>query len=236
MVHVSNRFLAKWHRKVGIVIALLAFILSATGLLLQHADFLALDRYYIRNATLLNWYHYPTPECSSIRLQHHTVMQIDQLLLWNEHTLGDSEGKMWGAALAKETALIGAGDQLYWVTHDGELIDRVSSPIVNPTALSTSGDRFVIHSTMSSLIANEELFHWEHFESSAVRPTEVTQENFSSLELPNTAPVGITLERLLLDLHSGRLLGPIGILMMDIAAAGLILLAVSGAWLWLRKR
>lgn len=45
---------------------------------------------------------------------------------------------------------------------------------------------------------------------------------------------GLPAERIILDLHSGRLLGKYGIYIMDGAAILLIFLAGSGVWLWIR--
>ena len=46
----------------------------------------------------------------------------------------------------------------------------------------------------------------------------------------------ITWERIVLDLHSGRIAGDIGVLIMDLAALFLGYLALSGAWLYWRRR
>ncbi|MEK9766944.1 MAG: PepSY-associated TM helix domain-containing protein, partial [Thalassolituus sp.] len=42
----------------------------------------------------------------------------------------------------------------------------------------------------------------------------------------------ISLQRIVLDIHSGRWFGSWGIWMMDLAAVVLILLSISGLWLW----
>ena len=42
----------------------------------------------------------------------------------------------------------------------------------------------------------------------------------------------LSLERVLLDLHSGRILGRFGPWLMDLAAVLLLVLAVTGIWLW----
>ena len=48
---------------------------------------------------------------------------------------------------------------------------------------------------------------------------------------------GITLERLVLDVHSGRIAGLVGVYVMDAVAIGMLLLVMSGAALgWLRRR
>ena len=45
----------------------------------------------------------------------------------------------------------------------------------------------------------------------------------------------LTFERVLLDLHSGRIFGRAGPLVMDAAAVLFIALALTGFWMWLRR-
>ena len=47
---------------------------------------------------------------------------------------------------------------------------------------------------------------------------------------------GLSLEKLLLDLHSGRIFGGAGVYLIDLSAIIFIILAVSGWWLWLKRR
>ena len=46
---------------------------------------------------------------------------------------------------------------------------------------------------------------------------------------------GLPLERILLDLHSGRLFGKIGVYVMDSAAVLMIVLTVTGLLIWIRR-
>ena len=43
---------------------------------------------------------------------------------------------------------------------------------------------------------------------------------------------GLSIERVILDLHSGRLLGTGGVYFMDFVAVLLVFLASSGLWIW----
>ncbi len=45
---------------------------------------------------------------------------------------------------------------------------------------------------------------------------------------------GLPLERIILDLHSGRMFGTFGEYVMDIVALLFIFLALSGGWMWCR--
>jgi hypothetical protein len=47
---------------------------------------------------------------------------------------------------------------------------------------------------------------------------------------------GISVQRLLLDLHSGRFAGRYGPLAVDLLAVFLAVLSLSGAWLFLKPR
>ncbi len=47
---------------------------------------------------------------------------------------------------------------------------------------------------------------------------------------------GINLERMVLDFHSGRLFGSIGVWFVDIVGVMVILLALSGLFLWFGRR
>jgi hypothetical protein len=47
---------------------------------------------------------------------------------------------------------------------------------------------------------------------------------------------GLSVERVIADLHSGRVIGIVGPFVMDVVAVLLIVLSLSGLLLWLRPR
>ena len=47
---------------------------------------------------------------------------------------------------------------------------------------------------------------------------------------------GLPVERVLLDLHSGRIFGKPGVYVVDAAAILFLVLAASGVWLWGKRR
>lgn len=46
---------------------------------------------------------------------------------------------------------------------------------------------------------------------------------------------GLSVERVLVDLHSGRLAGLSGVVVMDLAAVALVILALTGIVIWIRR-
>ncbi|GGA64893.1 hypothetical protein GCM10011369_02860 [Neiella marina] len=234
---LTNRFLLNWHRQIGLFVAILALNLSITGVLLQHTELFKLDRTYLTSSWLLNWYNYPEPNVDVVHLRQQQVIQVDDQILLGETIVGNSKGQLWGAAETEESILIASGYVLIWLTHDGEVIDVMPSPIADSrSTLARTGDQFQIWSEAGWLIADPELSDWQLASEPGELPLAVEPTDFRQIHLPSELSVGISLERLMLDLHSGRLFGPVGVVLMDLASVGLILLAISGCWLWLRRR
>jgi len=47
---------------------------------------------------------------------------------------------------------------------------------------------------------------------------------------------GLPLERVIIDIHSGRILGQAGVLLVDFMALLFLSLAMSGVWMWYKYR
>ena len=236
MIKVTNRSLINYHKKTGVLVALLALVLAITGLLLQHSDDAGWGHTYLRTPWLLDWYSYPEPDIQHLQLGEHQVLQVDDTLLFNQQVLAQSNGKLWGAASNGETILIGSGTYLYWLSMEGDLIDRLDSPSQNSSALASQQGDFYLKSPSSWLSVDSELEIWLPSSAPQHPPITVQHSQLKQFTLPADLPVGISIERLLQDLHSGRLFGIFGVILMDLASVALVLLALTGCWVWLRKR
>ena len=47
---------------------------------------------------------------------------------------------------------------------------------------------------------------------------------------------GLSMEKLILDVHSGRILGRFGVILVDLAAVLFLLLSITGTWIWIRRK
>ena len=45
----------------------------------------------------------------------------------------------------------------------------------------------------------------------------------------------LTWDRVMLDIHTGRIVGDVGVWLMDLAAIAMIILSVTGAYMWWRR-
>lgn len=235
MRKINNRSLIKYHRWIGLFTLIFILILAITGLLLQHTDSFGFGHKHLRQSWLLSWYNSPTPEIQSIELKTHHIIQVDQSVLFNQKIIGQSNGRLWGASQTDDSVLIGTGTTIFWLTSAGEMIDSLKPPVSQPRGLINVNQQFKLKTDEGWLAFDEELERWSPNEEWDIPPPQIKQPTISMLDLPTELAVGISIERLLQDLHSGRFFGPVGIFLMDLASFALILLAITGAWVWIRK-
>ena len=148
--------------------------------------------------------------------------------------------------------IIASAKQLTLLTTDGELIETV----VLPETLSKNSNRTVQQHTDIEKIAldgarkihiqlgdqnfysDDELISWHSSTATQLRwsqPQPLPAALQSQLERLFRSQI-LPVERLVLDLHSGRFFGPFGVYLVDAATIALIFLALSGCWIWLHHK
>ncbi|MDH3900042.1 MAG: PepSY domain-containing protein, partial [Gammaproteobacteria bacterium] len=132
--------------------------------------------------------------------------------------------------------------QLLLFTANGELIERLDGATGVPAGMLSLGltpaGELAIHAAHGYYRTDDSFLEWhetEDLEADWSRSTVPSAELRSALQQAWRG-TGLTLERLLLDLHSGRILGSWGVYLVDAAAVLFLLLAISGVWLWGKRR
>ncbi len=236
-------FLLKWHRRIGASISLLAIFLAVTGIMLNHTEQLSLDSTPVQSKWLLEHYGIGEIETRSFQLGNSYVSQLEQRqLYWNAQALGDCQGSLLGAVQRDEEAYALCERELLVLSTQGELIERIGGIHGLPTSL-----RGIAVKDNSLLIRADEAIHsfsidslsWSEISADSAptwsEPTTLPDE-IQSAVLSNLILDDINLERVILDMHSGRFWGTAGVIVMDIVAIGIILLALSGVWVWSRAK
>ncbi len=236
-----------WHRRAGLTAALLMASVAVTGLLLNHEADLELARQPVESRLLQNWYGIDAP------LPTHTWQTGDRWLSWLDGRLYLDRRPITGEyPLPPDGAVPLAGmgmvlvafpDALLFLSAEGEVVDRLGRLEGVPTPIDRLGrdhrGRAVLESRGLRLAADEMLERWHPIAGdtpvvwSRTRPlppslAEAVQSDYRASHL--------TLHRLVLDIHTGRILGGGGVLLMDLGALLLLLLAASGVWGWSRTR
>lgn len=237
----TSRRLARWHRVAGIIAAAFVLLLSVTGILLNHTSDLALDKRFVRAHWLLDWYGIGVPQAPiSFAVGEHWVSQIGTRVYFNARELGDL-GALVGAVELPQAIAVAAGGKVILLTPTGETVEVLGGEHGVPAgmrAVGASGESLVIRGAHGTYVTDAELTRWHERPVKTVRWT-VPQTAPNELQLrliESYRGQGLSAERVVRDLHSGRVLGRYGYFVMDAAALGFLLLAATGLWLWTRRR
>ena len=233
----------RWHRRSGIASALLVLLLSVTGLFLNHTERLKLDEHFVRTEFLLNWYNIRPPQApSSFKLKDKWITRIGGRLYFNDKELEQGSDVLWGVAEQQGMIVLALEDKLLLLTGEGEQIEKLSGYDGVPAGMTAIGmneyGELVIKAAHGDYLADLNALAWDDYEEIAaqwsVEASMPVQLEEDLLYLYRGK--GLSWERLLLDLHSGRVLGSAGVYLVDMAALLFIFLAMSGSWMWLRRR
>jgi len=236
------RSLYIWHRYMGVSVALLVIILSVTGLALNHTDKLSLDKEFVQSEILLDWYGIKPPaEIILFNNKQRVLVYIDSKFYLDKKLLSESFNKPAGIIYFPHFMAIATDSEIILITHEGEIIERLSSLQGIPAKIKKIGrqlNNIYIKTVNGLYVTDRDFIKWKKSGtitniqwSQSSNISEQQRVTYTQLYRGNI----LSLERVVLDLHSGRLLGKWGPTIMDTAAILLLVLAFSGTWLWLKQ-
>lgn len=236
------RKLARWHRVLGLTSAVFVLWLAASGLVLNHAEGLRLDQRHVHNAWLLKHYGIPyaLPKVS-FALPGHWLSQEGNALYLDANRELVVAGTLVGAVSYGHMLVAATNERVYLFDASGSLLDNLGPEHGLPAAiqaLGVSGDWLVLRHAKGLVRLNPDSLHMD---SHPVR--DVTWAKAGELPPALRTKVQeeersqqISFDRVLRDLHSGRILGPFGSRLVDAAALLFMALAISGLWVWWRAK
>lgn len=246
--HHFVKYLRRWHRRVGVTAAVFAIVLAVTGLLLNHTEGLALDSRYVSSELVLDWYGIAPPgKPVSYSVGGHWVSQLGGHIYFDEQTLAiDESGRLLGAVKLGENVIIVVEGQLLLLSAAGKVLEILGGAQGVPAGIRQIGardDRLVVRASHGDYFADKDLLYWDESEEVGNRHIPMVVDWAKASAPPEGLYAklveayrgkGLTLERVLLDLHSGRIAGRVGVITVDFIAILMILLAISGIWMWVR--
>ncbi len=132
-------------------------------------------------------------------------------------------------------------DHIWLLTETGDLLDQWGGEVLSGPIrrMGISADRLVVETESGTYVSDAELMELAPVSTpTAIRWAEAISPVPSSIgdELRNRGVgPGLSLERILLDLHSGRVAGSVGPYLMDLAALALSLVVFTGLIGWWRR-
>lgn len=233
----------KWHRKIGIMTALFVVFLAISGIALNHSHSFNLNKTFIKSNWLLDVYNIrPDGEAVGFASNGNQITQLGGRIYFNESEISRDVEKLVGVIKLDGMLVIGFDGQLLLMTEQGELIEHLTGKEGVPAgmrAIGLSEDKDVIikaaHGFYQVDLDELEWQEFDHLEAvwskKAAIPTELEQSLLNQYR-----GTGLSWERVLLDFHSGRILGEWGVYLVDLAAILFLILAISGIWMWAKLR
>lgn len=234
-----RQMLLRWHRRLGLFSCLFIFLLAISGILINHSNALGLDQSMIHSDWILDAYGLKAPE----NILHYSegeihISQLDDQVFWNDQFLTKIEGQLAGTLERDGLIYLASSSILFIHQKSGELVEKLDTNSGIPIPIEGIGidtqEQLCLSSRDKAFRTDESMFEWEDIESNQVQwststpcPKTIAQKTRSAYRKQL-----LSVERFLLDLHSGRFLGSYGPFLMDLAAIALILLSLSGLWLW----
>ena len=232
----------KWHHWAGLGTALFIIILCVTGIVLNHGNALGLARHYVHSDWLLNLYGIePAQAPVSYRAGDHWVTRIGDQLYFDGGELSERSDTLLGVVTLQDQIIAGLADRLLVLAPDGAVIEVLRAGEGVPADMtrigSTADGHLVIDTARGQFLPDLDSLRWEQAGAPDGRwtmPVPLPAELHAAL-MHNFRGRTLTLERLLLDIHSGRIVNHFGAWFMDAVAVVLLSLVVSGIWIWWRR-
>lgn len=239
------RALLKLHRRAGVLSALFVILLSLTGLVLQHSARLALDQKFISSDTLLNWYGIEVPEAVAyFAIDSHSVTHIADRIYFDTNSLPGNFATPVGIVAIEFGYAVATTEGIVLLTGSGQVIEILTALHEVPAGILQIGigpDARVYLRTPNGITRadfDEPFFLFQDLPPSGIvwsLPGEPGTAMLDSIRRDYAESL-LSWERLLLDLHSGRLLGTWGVVLVDVMALLFIFMAITGLWIWTRRR
>lgn len=234
-----TRHLREWHRRLGIFAAFFLIFLSLSGVALNHTTLLSLSHQSISTPWLLN--HYGIKPATDIRFyQQKDWLVTDQLVWLKDKLVFESDETVVSLAKFQSYTLLATRSQLVIFTETGDIVEQLDSSSELPvpiSAISITSDNILLNTADGYYQSDSDLLDWQRIQT-FIEPSWITNEPSTQAELAvaqrQFQSQFLNWERVILDAHSGRLFGDVGVWFMDMVAFFLILLSLSGIYIWLR--
>lgn len=237
-------FLAQLHRRLGVGAALFIMIVAVSGLLLNHTESLELDQRQVDSTLLLQWYGIDIPDqASHFSSGANRVTQFGEQLYFNRQPLLENSQPLIGINSNEQLTVIALGNALLLLSGEGEVMERIDTLPHGMSGIDAIGSdangNTAIRQGPQIVVADQELLNWQsagpQHNIQWSRPI-LVDAAYSDSILSTYRQQTLDYERVLLDLHSGRLFGQWGPYVMDGAALAMVVLALTGLWRSLKGR
>ena len=241
-IRITLKSINQVHKFTGIAVCVFLIHLSITGIFLNHTEDLGLDEKYTDSPIILALYNISMPsQEESFLVDNLFISRFGDQIFMDNQPVFKSENPIMGATLSNQILVIAFPNEIVLLTEEGELIEKLTTATGVPANIQKLGalnSLLLLKASNQVWESNDEGQEWRVSDSNfnewsneVVMPDEKTQQ-IESYFLGK----GVTLEQFFLDLHNGNIIKGFGKWLLDIIAIFLLLISISGVWIWLRKK
>lgn len=236
-------WLRRGHRWMGLAAVFFVLVLSVTGIALNHSSDWELDRRYVTWPWLTSALGVSAPEpAASFADRGHRIIQLGRRAYFDSRDISREVESVKGLVTLDDFALVATQTAVLLLTLEGDLVENIDltndlpgpvdrigivngRPLLDSGGLLFIGDRDVTAFTPWEA-GGDAAITWSTASDPAASELSVVRDLYRGR--------GVSIERLLIEVHSGRIVATAGPWLLDLVAVGLIVLSISGVVVWLR--
>jgi uncharacterized iron-regulated membrane protein len=213
-----RRWLARWHRRLALFVFLWLGVLAASGMIINHAHDWGLDR---------------SPLPGPLQAWVYGVDNNGEDYCQKVPALGADCAAVFAKLVLTEGSLLLAEHSLFLMDPNGQLVEKLPVAQLGLVALQAvyrTQDRIYLRGPEHTVSTDTGLMASQRLTSSEA--SQLPEQDWT-VRRPSVDP--ISWERLFLDLHAARFLGPLAKGFNDLVGGLILLLVISGFWLHRQK-
>lgn len=240
-----------WHRRLGLSTFVVLIFLAISGFALNHSPGLKLNQINLSSNWLISWYGFEVPVAEGFKVGGKWFYQDGNKALLVD---GDSVASCTAplSAIAQTTGGVFAlcADGLNLLTSDGQFIEQfgaIDGLPANTHAVTVLDDRIYLTTGSATIDSVTMEFNADSLGLTATDIAPQTLKDIQQVAVPlpkllqkklkqQSPGPSISLETVILDLHSGRFFGQFGVLFIDLIGLLVCILSITGLMAWMKRR
>ncbi|MBM7073857.1 PepSY-associated TM helix domain-containing protein [Shewanella sp. 202IG2-18] len=235
------RKLKTWHRRLGVCCALFIIIITVSGIAINHSQSLNLAKTPVTQGWLLDHYNITSPKrVYTSDEPGFKLTFLDNLLWLNRKLVLKTDSSITNVFQYKKFFAVVTSKQLYLLNLSGQLQEQQDSSTGLPIPVKDIGiddnSRLWIRSAHADYVADEDLIDWSISQSRPAIDWQKPKISSHQSDYQLARSFHLNWQRVIQDLHSGRLFGIAGTFFWDLVGVILLFLSISGLIIFMKQK
>ena len=196
----------KIHRFLGILLVFFVLVLSITGSLLQHSEIFNIRQNYASSTFAKNIYNIKPCQISSFKKETIWLSICNNDLYFNDRKIASNVSSVSSIVKENSNYNVMYGNHILLINEDSEILGKEHVENLSDGKKNIIFKKNILDSKLKKII-----------EDKSISKT-------------------ITYERIIVDIHTGRIFGLFGVTLVDLVTLGIIILSLTGTYSWLRYK